>query len=83
MVRALASLLILVAASFESNGEALAIQPDGKIILAGSRSENLVSTFALARYNADGSLDQGFGTAGKVVIPLGGVGLVEVYTVNP
>jgi len=49
---------------------ALAIQPDGKIVAAGVSYAGISyidpSAFALARYNADGSLDDGFGTGGKV-----------------
>jgi uncharacterized delta-60 repeat protein len=46
---------------------AVAIQPDGKIVAAGDaglRTGN--SRFAVARYNADGSLDTSFGGDGKV-----------------
>lgn len=44
------------------------IQPDGKIVVAGYMI-NSASTdnFALARYNADGTLDATFGTGGKVI----------------
>ena len=47
---------------------AVAVQPDGKIIAAGfaRRDAGLNDDFALARYNADGSPDASFGTAGKV-----------------
>jgi uncharacterized delta-60 repeat protein len=41
---------------------ALALQSDGRIVAAGGTS----SGFALARYNRDGSLDNGFGSGGKV-----------------
>jgi len=46
----------------------LAIQADGKIVAAGDSDRGAATgvDFALARYNADGSLDNGFGTAGKV-----------------
>lgn len=58
---------------FELAGTVL--QPDGKIVLAGS-SEPLRSSagggFAVARYNTDGSLDTTFGTGGKVVPIIGG-----------
>ncbi|MHB8724031.1 MAG: hypothetical protein ACYC9Z_01475 [Casimicrobiaceae bacterium] len=49
----------------------IVLQPDGKIIVAGSTGNVAAnqSTFALARYNADGSLDSGFGSGGKVVVP--------------
>src|SRR5687768_8651350 len=42
---------------------ALALQPDGKIVAAGTANLD----FALARYNADGSLDASFGAGGLVV----------------
>lgn len=51
---------------------ALALQPDGRIIAAGTdyvdfSSEASSNTdFALARYNPDGSPDIGFGTGGQV-----------------
>ena len=46
---------------------AIAIQPDGKIVAAGGATSDATgSDFALARYNSDGSLDAGFGSGGKV-----------------
>lgn len=51
-----------------SLAEALAVQSDGKIILAGTVVNSDYGTaWALARYHSDGSLDPSFGTAGKVV----------------
>ena len=44
---------------------ALAVQPDRKIVVAGAAVMNVVD-FALARYNADGSLDTSFSGDGKV-----------------
>lgn len=44
----------------------LALQPDGRMVAAGSTSIGTSRAFALARYNADGSLDSGFGAGGKV-----------------
>jgi uncharacterized delta-60 repeat protein len=49
---------------------AVAVQPDGKIVVAGYTRVGLPFALALVRYNADGSLDAGFGSEGKV---LGGV----------
>src|SRR6185295_9692863 len=47
---------------------AIAIQSDGKIVVAGhSDTGPTLSDFALARYNADGSLDSSFGVGGKVL----------------
>lgn len=46
---------------------AVAIQPDGKIVVAGSSQRGFATTgvdVAIARYNADGSLDASFGPNG-------------------
>ena len=40
-------------------------QTDGKILAVGSVTNNGNSYFEVARYNADGNLDTGFGTNGK------------------
>ncbi len=53
---------------------AVALQPDGKIVVAGTSYHlegdpmlgRFYYSFALARYNADGSLDQSFGFGGKM-----------------
>jgi len=54
-------------------GFAVALQPDGKVVLAGyfdTGSHN--HDFALARYNANGGLDTTFGTSGQVISDLFG-----------
>jgi uncharacterized delta-60 repeat protein len=50
--------------------QALAIQPDGKLIVAGRAGVESNAVFALARYNPDGSLDPTFGSAGIVTTDL-------------
>jgi uncharacterized delta-60 repeat protein len=46
--------------------QAMAVQSDGKIIVAGYAASNINGyTFALARYNTDGSLDTTFDSDGK------------------
>lgn len=45
----------------------LALQPDGKIVAAGTAGR---LSFALARYNSDGTLDATFGTGGIVTTDL-------------
>ncbi len=50
---------------------AVAVQPDGKIIVAGYCTDAGKDRFCLARYQANGSLDPGFGASGKVIIPIG------------
>jgi len=49
--------------------QAVAVQPDGKIVAAGYTRIGSLFDIAVARYNADGSLDATFGTGGKAVIP--------------
>jgi len=62
----------VIGASSQAN--ATVIQSDGKIVVAGTSSGNPDSGFALARYNADGSLDTTFGTGGKVFTAIGSTG---------
>jgi uncharacterized delta-60 repeat protein len=50
---------------------ALAIQSDGKIVVAGFSNNGSNYDFALVRYNTDGSLDDGFGAHGKVITDFG------------
>ncbi len=49
--------------SFDDDARAIAIQPDGKIVVAGSRTNDVV----LARFTTGGQLDGTFGTAGKTI----------------
>lgn len=50
---------------------AVAIQPDGKIVAAGSVYNGTDYDFAVVRYNTDGTLDTSFGAQGKVITPIG------------
>ena len=54
---------------FGARAEAVAIQAGGKIVAAGSSSE--LARFALARYNANGSLDTTFSGNGRVRTSMG------------
>ncbi len=47
------------------------VQSDGKIVMGGFGSNGSNNDFEAVRLNADGSLDTTFGTAGKVVVPMG------------
>ena len=49
---------------------ALAIQQDGKLVVAGRSGRR----FTLARYHTSGTLDTSFGRGGKVTTPIGGGG---------
>lgn len=56
-------------------GEAVVLQADGKILVAGTSAladpNALHSDVVIARYHTDGSLDSSFGTGGRVVTHLG------------
>ena len=57
----------------DSGASELAIQTDGKIVVAGyslAAPDNWrTADFAVVRYNPDGSLDTSFGGTGKILIP--------------
>jgi uncharacterized delta-60 repeat protein len=50
----------------------MALQSDGKIVVAGSIIVNNSPDFALLRYNSNGTLDATFGSGGKVTTRWGG-----------
>ncbi len=52
--------------------KAIAIQSDGKIVVAGSSSNGNNFDFAITRYNSDGSLDNTFDFDGKVITDFDG-----------
>jgi uncharacterized delta-60 repeat protein len=55
----------------DDHGEGVAVQADGKIVVAGSVCGGSGCTFALARYNQNGSLDATFDSDGKVTTEIG------------
>lgn len=59
---------------------AVAVQNDGKIVAAGNADES--NDFALARYNADGSLDTTFSGDGKVTTDFGSSGAARAVSVQ-
>ncbi len=65
-----------------ANGNAAALQPDGKIVVAGSSYSGSSSSLAVARYNTDGTLDTSFNGTGILVMPdnvnLGGASAIAV-----
>jgi uncharacterized delta-60 repeat protein len=66
---------------------ALALQPDGKIVAAGARTTGDPDfgprDFALARYNADGTLDTTFGDQGAVLTDFGGSDGAHALALQP
>ncbi len=64
----------IISGGYRDNATSVAIQPDGKIILAGyTLSSSNYQMFALARLNVDGTLDSTFGTDGTVSVTPNGV----------
>ena len=58
--------------------QAVAVQPDGKLILAGQCAHTvgqfLKGDFCILRFNANGAVDSGFGSAGQVLTTVGNYG---------
>jgi uncharacterized delta-60 repeat protein len=52
-------------------GRSVAVQPDGKIVVAGYSTVGGGGDFAVVRYNANGSLDTSFGAGGKITTAIG------------
>ncbi len=78
-----------VTTSFDTGYEralTMALQPDGKIIVAGSvyiDDPNVVSPdFGLIRYQPDGHLDSSFGSSGKVTTDFGGFDQIRALLVQ-
>ena len=55
-------------------GQGMALQPDGRIVVVGQRSNNLNPDFAVARYRPDGRLDTTFGDGGTFTLDFFGAG---------
>jgi uncharacterized delta-60 repeat protein len=68
----------------DDRANALALQPDGKLVVAGSAvNAPSAQDIALVRYNADGSLDAAFGTGGIVTTDLGGSDQANALALQP
>jgi uncharacterized delta-60 repeat protein len=75
-------------AVFESTDEAyaVAIQPDGKLVVAGysATNDNSALGFSLVRYNTNGSLDNSFDTDGKVFTSILGINdVAQAVAIQP
>jgi uncharacterized delta-60 repeat protein len=51
----------------KDEGASVALQPNGRIVVAGSSSRHKLKQFALARYMPSGTLDKSFGSGGKIL----------------
>ncbi|MEQ1643055.1 MAG: hypothetical protein ABL959_06390 [Pyrinomonadaceae bacterium] len=62
---------VLEAVGASSNEvRSLAIQSDGKIVVAGFNGVGTQRDFSVARFNSNGTLDLNFGNAGKIITPI-------------
>ncbi len=66
--------VITAIGSGDDNASAVAIQSNGKIVVAGESNSGTSTApnydFAVVRYNTDGTLDSSFGAGGKVITPI-------------
>ena len=69
---------VRTAFSTQASGQAATTTPDGKIVEAGEVTTPSGIVFGVARYNADGSADAGFGAGGVVTFPFAGGGATAV-----
>jgi uncharacterized delta-60 repeat protein len=67
-----------------SGANALVLQPDGKIVLAGTGyGSNYALDFAAARLNSNGSLDPSFGHGGIATVPIGSYAIANAVVLEP
>jgi uncharacterized delta-60 repeat protein len=62
---------------------AVALQPDGKVVVSGETALYPGNDFALARYNVDGSLDLTFGIQGKITTDFGATDEAYAMALQP
>ena len=73
----------LAGGSGDDYGYCVAVQSDGKIVVAGSSPDpSGTSVFAVARYNPNGSLDTSFAGAGKVTTLIGSESIAQGVAVQ-
>lgn len=67
--------VIVDVGSGDDLAHAIAVQDDGKIVVAGKNRETGAAlertNFAAVRLNGDGTIDTGFGAGGKTLVPVG------------
>ena len=66
-----------------STANDIAIQPDGKIVVGGTATLSGKDYFTLIRYNLDGSLDNTFGSAGKVLTLIKDKSTISSIAIQP
>lgn len=66
-----------------SQVNSIAIQPDGKIVVAGNALVGSSTRFAVVRYKENGTLDPSFGGTGKVTTPFGSGAQANSVAIQP
>jgi len=75
-------IVVTTVGAIDAYAYAIALQADGKIVVVGNALVGVGQRgLAVVRYNANGSLDNSFGVAGKVITSLAGLGLEGAETV--
>ncbi len=64
-------------------GASIAVQPDGKIVVAGRLANAGPTVFLVARYNSGGTVDNTFGTNGSTTIKFGDNDEAKAVIVQP
>jgi uncharacterized delta-60 repeat protein len=72
-----------VGPTVDSSAQALLIQPDGKLLIAGNAEGSSNSDFLVLRLNTDGSLDQTFGDHGIARNSIGGFDVANAMVLQP
>ncbi|MFO0455309.1 MAG: Ig-like domain-containing protein, partial [Planctomycetota bacterium] len=75
--------LLVPVGSGTDYAQSLTVQPDGRILVAGTSWNGTDYDFSLIRLNADGSLDTTFDTDGKLLVPVGYSDTTQSITVQP
>ena len=70
-------------ATWDSSAQALLIQPDGKLLVAGNAEGSLNSDFLVLRLNTNGTLDQTFGDHGIARNSIGGFDVANAMVLQP
>ncbi len=64
------------------SGAGIALQPDGKILIAGTGAAQGKLDFAVVRLDSNGSLDPTFGQDGIVTVPLGSAAIATAVRID-
>ena len=72
--------LLVTVGTARSYARNIAVQPDGKIVIGAYTYDDIAGDFAVVRLNADGTLDNSFGTNGITIIDNGSHEVVDAMT---